>query len=103
MTHGMKEALWLWNLLAKVFEPITDVTTLFSDNQSTIALTHNHQFHPRTKHIDVHYHFIRWVVENGVLQLVYCPTTNMVTDMLTKVLPSLKVKHFAGCLRLHAV
>ena len=32
--HGMKEALWLRNLLAKVFELLADTTTLFSDNQS---------------------------------------------------------------------
>ncbi len=87
-THGMKEALWLRNLLAEAFEPIVDATTQFSDNQSAIALTRDHQFHPRTKHIDVRYHFIRWVVENGALQLVYCPTADMVADVLTKALPS---------------
>jgi hypothetical protein len=30
-THGMKEALWLRNLLAEVFELLSDATTLFSD------------------------------------------------------------------------
>jgi transposase InsO family protein len=102
-THGMKEALWLRNLLAEVFEPTSDATTLFSDNQSAIALTRDHQFHARTKHIDVRYHFIRWVVENGALRLVYCPTADMVADALTKALPSPKVKHFAECLGLRAV
>ena len=102
-THGMKEALWLRNLLAEVFEPLTDVMTLFSDNQSAIALTRDHQYHTPTKHINVHYHFICWVVENGMVHLVYCPTTDMIVDALTKALPSPKVKHFAECLRLHAV
>jgi hypothetical protein len=102
-THGMKEALWLRNLLAEVFEPLADATTLFSDNQSAIALTRDHMYHPRTKHIDVHYHFIRWVVENGAVRLVYCPTVDMVTDTLTKALPSPKVKHFTECLGLHTV
>ena len=101
--HGMKEALWLRNLLVEVFEPLTDATTLFSDNQSAIALTRDHQFHVHTKHIDVHYHFIRWVVENGTLRLIYCPTADMVADVLTKALPSPKVKHFAECLGLRAV
>jgi hypothetical protein len=102
-THGMKEALWLCNLLAEVFEPVGDATTLFSDNQSAIALTCDHQFHVRTKHIDVRYHYIRWVVENGTMWLVYCLTADMVTDVLTKALPSAKVKHFAECLGLRAV
>ena len=101
--HGMKEGLWLQSLLAEIFEPFTDATTLFSDNQSAIALTRDHQYHARTKHIDVHYHFICWVVENGSLCLVYCPTADMLADMLTKALPSLKVKHFAECLGLRAV
>ena len=102
-THGMKEGLWLRSLLAKIFELFTDTTTLFSDNQSAIVLTRDHQYHTRTKHINVRYHFIRWVVENGSLHLVYCPTADMIADMLTKALPSPKVKHFAECLGLCAV
>ena len=102
-THGIKEGMWLRSLLAEVFEPFTDATTLFSDNQSAIALTRDHQYHARTKHIDVRYHFIRWVVENGTLRLVYCPTADMLADTLTKALPSPKVKHFAECLGLRAV
>jgi hypothetical protein len=56
------------------------------------------------KHIDVCYHWIRWVVEEGVLRLVYCPIddSDMVADALTKALPSPKVKHFAACLGLRA-
>jgi hypothetical protein len=102
-THGMKEALWLRNLLAEVFEPLGNTMMLFSDNQSAIALTHDHQFHAHTKHIDVCYHFIRWVVENGAIRLVYCPTADMLADALTKALPSPKVKHFAECLGLRMV
>ncbi len=47
------------------------------------------------------YHWIRWVVEEGAMCLVYCPTDDMVANMLTKVLPSPKVKHFATCLSLY--
>ena len=101
-THGMKEGLWLRSLLSEVFEPIKPPTTLFSDNQSAIALARDHQYHSRTKHIDVRYHFIRWVIEQGSLRLVYCPTDDMVADTLTKALPSPKVKHFAAGLGLRA-
>ena len=63
--HGGKEALWLCSLISKVFGNIKGPTTLFSDNQAAIAFTCDNQYHPRTKHIDVHYHWIRWVVEKG--------------------------------------
>ena len=101
VTHGMKEALWLHSLLSEVFEPIKPPATLFSDNRAAIALTHDHQYHTHTKHINVRYHFIRWVIEQGSMRLMYCPTNDMVADTLTKALPSAKVKHFAAGLGLH--
>jgi Reverse transcriptase (RNA-dependent DNA polymerase) len=100
-THGMKEALWLRSLLTEVFGSLADPTVMFSDNQSTIALARDHQYHAHTKHINVCYHWIRWVIEQGSVRLVYCPTDDMVADALTKALPSTKVKHFAACLKLH--
>ena len=100
--HGMKEALWLCSLLAKLFGSLKAPTTLFSDNQAVIALTHDHQYHVHTKHIDMHYHFIWWVIELGSLCIIYCLTDDMVADTLTKALPSAKVKHFAAGLGLHA-
>ena len=99
--HGMKEGLWLKSLLSEIFSTFSSPITLFSDNQAAIALTHDHQYHARTKHINVRYHWIRWVVEEGALCLVYCPTDDMVADALMKALPSPKVKHFAACLGLH--
>ncbi len=98
--HGVKEALWLRSLLSEVFSPFKDPTTMLCDNQSAIALVRDHQYHARTKHIDVRFHFIHWVVNQGVVRLVYCPTEDMVADMLTKALPSPKVKHFTASLRL---
>ena len=77
-------------------------TPLHSDNQSAIALTKDQQYHVRTKHIDVRFHFIRWVVSEGQLSLIYCPTNDIVADTLTKALPSAKVKHFVAELGLTA-
>ncbi|KDR64888.1 hypothetical protein GALMADRAFT_82558 [Galerina marginata CBS 339.88] len=102
-THAAKEGLWLRSLITQLFATKLDPTTLFSDNQSAIALAKDHQYHARTKHIDIRFHFIRWIVENGSLRLVYCPTDDMVADALTKALPSPKVKHFAAELGLVSV
>jgi len=102
-TSAAKEALWLHSLITQLFGTTLDATTLFSDNQSAIVLTKDHQYHARTKHIDIRFHFIRWIIEEGSLQLIFCPTTDMVADALTKALPSPKVKHFAAELGLVSV
>ena len=102
ITHAAKEALWLHSLLSQIFDITPPSTILFSDNKSAIKLTKDHQYHARTKHIDIRFHFIRYIVENGSIRLVYCPTDDMTANMLTKALPSAKAKHFASQLGLLA-
>ena len=99
-THAAKEALWLRSLISSIFNAPPPTTTLNCNNQSTIALARDGQFHARTKHIDIRFHFIRWVVEQGKVALQYCPTADMTADVLTKALTSPKVKHFASTLDL---
>jgi transposase InsO family protein len=102
-THAAKEAIWLRRLLTEIFHPIDSPTTLFSDSKSAIALAQDGHYHARTKHIDIRYHFIRYIIEAGTIKLVYCPTNDMTADTLTKALPSVKAKHFAAALGLTTV
>ena len=102
-THATKEALWLRSLITQIFGAMDGPMTLFSDNQSAIALSKECRYHTHTKHIDIRYHFIYWVIEDGSIRLIYCPTDNMVVDTLMKALPSTKVKHFAAALGLATV
>ena len=57
-TYTPKEALWLRSIISQLFSVSLNLTTLFSDNQSAIALTKEHQYHACTKHIDIQFHFI---------------------------------------------
>ena len=41
-------------------------------------------FHARTKHIEVHYHFVREKVIEGEVDLMYVNTNQQVADILTK-------------------
>jgi len=95
VTHAAKEALWLRCHIGEMFRPLMQPMTLFRDNQSAIALTHDGSYHARMKHIDICYHFIRFTVKDGSIRFLYCSSNNMVTDTLTKALPSIKAKHFA--------
>ena len=64
-THATKEALWLRSFIGEVLAPLDVPITLFSDNQSAIALAKDHQYHAHTKHIDICFHFIHWVVDDS--------------------------------------
>lgn len=67
---------------------------LFCDNQSSIRLIKNPEFHKRTKHIDVKYHFIREKFSNGFFDLQYVSTDDQVADILTKPLAKDKFTRF---------
>jgi hypothetical protein len=84
LTQAVKEAIWLNRLLEDLDHKASGGVPILVDNQSCIALAKNPEFHSRTKHIDIQYHFIREKVELGVINLEYCPTKQMVADVLTK-------------------
>lgn len=83
-TRAAQEAIWLRQLLEQLGFKQTSPTKLWGDNQGAIALAKNPQEHPRTKHIALRYHFIRFAVSDGHIILDYIPTTQMTADGLTK-------------------
>jgi len=85
-----QEATWLRKLLESIGFKQSDATTLYEDNQGTIALAKNAKSHSRTKHIDIKYHYVRESVEEKNIKLVYCSTEGMIADILTKGLPKPK-------------
>ena len=100
LTHSSKEIIWIHKLLND-FYPIFSLTlptTLYCDNQGAIRLSKDSTFHGRTKHIDVHFHFIRQTVSQNHVSLLYCPTDDMIADTFTKPLARFKFEKFRNLL-----
>jgi hypothetical protein len=64
----------------------TALTSLFCDNQSVLKMLKNPVYHAKTKHIEVHHHYIRQLVDNEDICLYYCPTTKQTVEIMTKTL-----------------
>lgn len=84
-TVAVKELIWLKRLIESLVE-LKEKPELNMDNQSAIRLVKNPEFHKRTKHIDVRYHFIRERYEEGLFNLSYVRTDEELGDILTKAL-----------------
>ncbi|KAL1218311.1 Retrovirus-related Pol polyprotein from transposon TNT 1-94 [Cardamine amara subsp. amara] len=82
--NGACQAMWLRNILTEVGFDQGSGTTLFCDNSSTIKLSKNPVLHGRSKHIHVRYHFLRDLVNEGVIELEFCRTQDQVSDIMTK-------------------
>ena len=51
-------------------------------------------FHDKSKHIEIKYHYIRDMVQRGVVKLLYVATEEQIADVLTKPLARLKFEYF---------
>ena len=87
MALAAKKMIWLQHLLRDLGMSKYAPKTLFCDNQGAISLAKNPMHHAKTKYVDVQLHFIRDHVEKGTIDVKYCPTENMLADLMTKGLP----------------
>ena len=79
-----QEAIWLRELNSVLKNEPAQPVTVFEDNQAAICMSKNPQYHGKSKHINIKFHFIREQVANKMIQLEYCPTEDMLADLLTK-------------------
>jgi hypothetical protein len=64
-TSASCQVVWLRRLLNDMSHTENEPTPIFCDNTSTIALSKNHVFHKKSKHIDTRFHFIRELVNSA--------------------------------------
>jgi hypothetical protein len=79
-----KEMIWL-QMFMKELGKKQENSRLYSDNYSVIHFAKNSVFHSKEKNVQLRYHFIRLVLEDGKLKLEKIHTSKNPTNMLTKV------------------
>lgn len=93
-----QEAIWLRQLLRDFNVDMKTPTVIYEDNQSCLKFIEEERLSNRTKHIDIKRHFIRHHIKKGDISCSYCPSGNMIADLLTKPLGATKVKELReGC------
>jgi hypothetical protein len=88
------EVVWLHKLLLDLGQLVDVLVVIYCDNISSILLANNPVYHARTKHIEMHYHFIRKKVLAKEIDLIHVSTKNQVADIFTKALGIDKLKKF---------
>jgi hypothetical protein len=88
LTNAIKEGVWLKQLLSELGSQ--DKMTILCDNKSTICLTNYPEFHSRTKHIDIRFHYVRETIESYSITIGHIPTEKNIADLFTKGLPRIK-------------
>ena len=87
LSSAIQEAIWLRRLIANLLnskDMLMNPTIIHEDNNSAIFMAKNNQYHDRTKHIDIKFHFVREQVAAGTVDLRYCKSKDMLADIFTK-------------------
>nr|AAB51275.1 reverse transcriptase, gag, polyprotein [Volvox carteri f. nagariensis] len=92
-----REAVWLRKLMRDLGYEVRAVE-IKDDSQGAIALIRNPITSERSKHIDVIHHFVREKESSGSVSFQYCPSHDMVADVLTKPLALVKFSKFRECM-----
>lgn len=99
VSKAVKEAIWLKGFIEELsFHQ--QIVNILCDNPSAIHLIKNHQYHEKTKHIDVKLHFIRDIIKRGIVSITKVRTEENVAYMLTKVVTRAKLEHCLQLLKL---
>jgi len=88
------EVVWLQKLLLDLGQLVDAPIVIYCDNISSILLANNPIYHARTKHIKVHYHFIREKILAKEIDFIHVSTEDQVADIFTKALGTNKLKKF---------
>ena len=84
LASALQEAVWMRLLMSNLNgEEVNSLepTVVFEDNTSAISISKNQQFHGRTKHIDIKYHYVREQVAAKTILLEYCKSEDMLADI----------------------
>ena len=82
-TQACKEAIWMKKLMEELGHKQEKIL-LYCDSQSALHIARNPTFHSRTKHINVQYHFVCEVMEDGSVDFQKVHTKENPADALTK-------------------
>ena len=93
LAYAAQEVVFLRELFKDLLHKQTESTIIHEDNQAAIWLVESPQYHSKTKHIDIKYHYVCEKVLDNTIKLNYCPTNKMLANMLNKGLSKDK---FAG-------
>ena len=93
LAAAVQEGMYL-TLMIKDIGEVRGPVSIFEDNEGTIALSKNPVNQRRSKYIDVRYHFIRRTQNAGKIIIKYCPSADMVSEVMTKPVTKFKLQKF---------
>jgi len=93
MSDTCRQITWIQSLFQELGYDLVP-TPICGDNQGSIFIRSNPVQERRTKHIDIHYHYIRECIKDGKVSVYFVPGNENPADMFTKNLGAIDFLRF---------
>lgn len=84
LTSGVKECMWLRDLMDEFSVSSPSATLMFCDNEAAVRISRDPVCLSRTKHVSNAFWFVREAQEDEVVKVTSIPTKLQLADFLTK-------------------
>ena len=96
LSEAGREACWLRNLHEELKQKQNSPTLIKGDNNGSITMARNPQFHKQSKHIATCWHWVQDLVQDGSVMIESCYDPQQTADVLTKPLARQKHQKHVG-------
>ena len=87
LSEAAHKAMWLCYLYEELGFVQKDLILLFGDNDGSIAMAKNPEFHKQTKHVDIRWHWVQELYNDSLVNILDCCDPQQTADILTKQIP----------------
>jgi hypothetical protein len=95
--------MWLRQILSEFGFQHQHLTSLWCDNKSAIKLAKDPVQNQCRKHMELHMHFIRKLIHDQVIEVLFFPTEDQVANIFTKSLTEAKFSKLRSMLGVQEV
>ena len=96
LSEAGHEVCWLRNLYKELGMRQKEPTLINGDNDGSIMMARNPQFHKRSKHIEIRWHWVRDLAQDGDIVIQSCRDPDQTVVILTKALVRPKHQKHVG-------
>jgi hypothetical protein len=86
LSEAAREAVWLRSLYEELGFHQTEPTVILGDNDGSLAMVKDPQFHKRAKHIAIRWHYVREMYKAKMIEVVDVRDPQNTADIFTKAL-----------------
>ncbi len=88
MARGVRDVVGAVRLLQDIGFDVTVPPRVSVDNTAAITQAKTTSYVKKARHLRLTLHFVRAYYQDGLVDIVYCPTGDMIADVMTKALPT---------------